>query len=78
MFLLNPKLPDEKIRLFALSKVEKMYEHEFVSYSNQLTQALVSFETDDNPLIDLIIEKSTYEPYTVGQEYLWQFRNRLN
>lgn len=54
-----------------------MFEHEFVKYSNQLTQALVSFETDDNPLIDLILEKSTYEPYVVGQEFLWQFRNRL-
>lgn len=32
-----------------------MYEHEFIIYSNQLTQGLVSFETDDNPLIDLII-----------------------
>ena len=32
-----------------------MYEHEFILYSNQITQAMVSFETDENPLIDLII-----------------------
>jgi len=43
LFLLNPKVADEKIRLFAVSRLEKMYDHEFVKYSNQLTQALVSF-----------------------------------
>lgn len=53
-----------------------MKNSEFCLYSNQITQTLVSFETHDNPLIDLIIERSCSEPFTVGQEYFWQFWNR--
>lgn len=32
-----------------------MPDHEILLYSNQITQALVSFETHLNPLIDFII-----------------------
>ena len=51
---------------------------DFCLYANQITQALVSFETHENPLIDLIIEKSCNDPYVIGKEYFWQFRNRIH
>jgi hypothetical protein len=55
LFLLTPRLSDEKVRYFAVKILAKMSTNDFCLYSNQITQALVSFETHDNPLLDLII-----------------------
>lgn len=78
LFLLNPSIADEKVRYYAVKRMENLLDYEFVLYSNQITQALVSFETDCNPLIDLILEKCVHEPYSIGQEYFWQFKNRVD
>ena len=43
LFLLNPAIPDEKVRYYAVKRMEHMMDFEFVLYSNQITQALVSF-----------------------------------
>mgnify|MGYP002078446403 FL=1 len=45
MFLLNPRISDEKVRYFAVKVLDQMKNYEFCLYSNQITQALVSFET---------------------------------
>ena len=74
---MNPAIPDEKVRLYAVKRMENLMDFEYVLYSNQITQALVSFETDNNPLIDLILERCVQEPFTVAVEYFWQFKNRV-
>lgn len=43
IFLLNPRISDEKIRYFAVKALDQMKNYEFCLYSNQITQALVSF-----------------------------------
>ena len=54
-----------------------MSSDDFCLFSNQITQALVSFETHENSLIDLILERSCYDPFVTGREYFWQFKNRI-
>ena len=58
--------------------MESFLDYEWVLYANQITQALVSFETDTNPLIELVLEKCVHEPYSIAQEYFWQFKNRVD
>lgn len=43
LFLLTPRLSDEKVRYFAVKCLDQMKNSEFCLYSNQITQALVSF-----------------------------------
>lgn len=51
LFILNPTIADEKVRYYAVKRMENFLDYEYVLYGNQITQALVSFETDSNPLI---------------------------
>ena len=67
LFLLTPRLSDEKVRYFAVKIMDQMKNSEFCLYSNQITQALVSFETHENPLIDLIIQRCSQDPFVVSQ-----------
>jgi hypothetical protein len=78
LFLLTPAIADERVRYYAVRRMESLLDYEWVLYGNQITQALVSFETDTNPLIELILEKCVHEPYSIGQEYFWQFKNRVD
>jgi hypothetical protein len=58
--------------------METLMDFEFVLFGNQITQALVSFETYNNPLIDLILERCVQEPFATAVEYFWQFKNRVD
>lgn len=78
LFLLSPALADERVRYYAVKRLEGLLDYEWVLYGNQVTQALVSFETDANPLVELVLEKCVHEPYSLAQEYFWQFKNRAD
>lgn len=55
LFLLSPALADERVRYYAVRRMESFLDYEWVLYANQITQALVSFETNTNPLIELVL-----------------------
>uniref|UniRef100_A0A7S3G0V9 phosphatidylinositol 3-kinase n=1 Tax=Palpitomonas bilix TaxID=652834 RepID=A0A7S3G0V9_9EUKA len=72
--LLDAPFSDTDVREFAVTRINKMGDHQFSMYLNQLTQALKYEPRHESALAQLLLVRSKKQPSIVGQIVFWNFR----
>lgn len=75
--LLDAKFPDERVRTYAVNRVNQMTDDDLAMYMLQFTQALMYEEQHLSPLAEMLIERSLQNPYIVGLAFYWALKGNL-
>jgi len=75
--LLDAKFPDERVRSYAVDRINNLSDDDLALYMLQFSQALLYEEQHYSPLSDMLIERSLRNPYVVGQSFFWALKSNL-
>lgn len=69
--IFSSRFVDEAVRLNAVDKLISATDDEILLYLPQLVQALLSETVHQNALSELLLERATLSPYSIGQALFW-------
>ena len=72
--LLDGEFGDERVRLFAVTKLSQLNDTLLSLYIPQLTQALKYEIHHKSPLSEFLLERSLQNPRVVGHTFFWSLR----
>ena len=75
--LLDAKFPDERVRSYAVERINHLSDDDLALFMLQFSQALLYEEQHYSPLSDMLIERSLKNPYVVGQAFFWGLKGNL-
>ena len=75
--LLDAKFPDERVRSYAVERLNNLSDDELALYMLQFSQALLYEEQHYSPLSDMLITRALQNPYVVGQSLFWSLKGNL-
>ena len=64
--LLDAKYPDERVRKYAVERINQLSDDDIALFMLQFAQALLYEEQHQSPLSEMLIERSLANPYVVG------------
>jgi hypothetical protein len=76
--LLDAEFGDERIRLFAVTKLSQLNDTFLSLYVPQLAQALKYEQHHKSPLSEFLLERSLENPRVVGHAFFWSLRAGLH
>jgi phosphatidylinositol-4,5-bisphosphate 3-kinase len=76
--LLGASFPNNLIREYAVSCLEKLADHEILLYMLQLVQALKYEIYDNSPLARFLMKRGMMEPKFLGHALFWQLLSEAN
>ncbi len=76
--LLGPQFGDERIRLFALSKISQLDDHVLALYMPQLVQSLKYELFHDSILSAFLLERAIKNTSVIGQAFFWSVKASLH
>jgi len=76
--LLNAKIPDEDVRLYAVKRIRLMSDDNLASYMLQFSQALLYENHHYSHLAEMLIERALKNPCIVGHAFFWALKSNLN
>ena len=75
--LLDAKFPDEKVRSYAVERINNLSDDDLALFMLQFAQALLYEEQHYSPLSEMLITRSLQNPYVVGQAFFWSLKGNL-